>query len=289
MARLGVALVNVSMGNPYARPHVIRPFEYPPPDGYETPEHPLIGVDRHFRLTAADPAGLTPTCRSSAAATATCRSICSTPGRRTCATAASPSSASAGRRCRSRTSPGSPAGARPARPQARLPDLQLLHRPDAGQAQRTGPVRHRLPAVRQGGVRADLGRGPTGPAWGPGLTIERPGWPGRSERTSMPRYPTALAPGHARTGARFALATPEDQHHNHSDDSEAIGDALEIVGCGGRGRGAGRRRRPGGGAGGRCGAKVKGWRKGKGWGWVWGKDDEIGSLNALTDQAAPRR
>src|SRR5690606_10893843 len=50
MAKLGVALLNVSMGSPYATPHVIRPFEYPPPDGYETPEHPLIGVDRHFRL-----------------------------------------------------------------------------------------------------------------------------------------------------------------------------------------------------------------------------------------------
>ena len=50
MRRLGVALVNVSMGNPYASPHIIRPFEYPPPDGYHTPEHPLIGVDRHFRL-----------------------------------------------------------------------------------------------------------------------------------------------------------------------------------------------------------------------------------------------
>ena len=50
MARLGVALINVSMGNPYASPHIIRPFEYPPPDGYQTPEHPLIGVDRHFRL-----------------------------------------------------------------------------------------------------------------------------------------------------------------------------------------------------------------------------------------------
>jgi 2,4-dienoyl-CoA reductase-like NADH-dependent reductase (Old Yellow Enzyme family) len=50
MQRLGVAMVNVTMGNPYATPHVIRPFEYPPPDGYETPEHPLIGVDRHFRL-----------------------------------------------------------------------------------------------------------------------------------------------------------------------------------------------------------------------------------------------
>ena len=50
---LGVSLVNVSLGNPYASPHLLRPFEYPPPDGYETPEHPLIGVDRHFRLTAA--------------------------------------------------------------------------------------------------------------------------------------------------------------------------------------------------------------------------------------------
>jgi 2,4-dienoyl-CoA reductase-like NADH-dependent reductase (Old Yellow Enzyme family) len=50
MVKLGVALVNVSMGNPYATPHVIRPFEYPPPDGYQTPEHPLVGVDRHFRL-----------------------------------------------------------------------------------------------------------------------------------------------------------------------------------------------------------------------------------------------
>src|SRR6266849_5711515 len=52
MARLGVSLVNISMGNPYASMHVIRPFEYPPPDGYESPEHPLAGVDRHFRLAA---------------------------------------------------------------------------------------------------------------------------------------------------------------------------------------------------------------------------------------------
>ena len=43
----------MSIGNPYASPHLIRPFEYPPPDGYETPEHPLRGVDRHFRLTGA--------------------------------------------------------------------------------------------------------------------------------------------------------------------------------------------------------------------------------------------
>lgn len=49
---LGVALVNVTLGNPYASPHLIRPFEYAPPDGYETPEHPLIGVARHLRLAA---------------------------------------------------------------------------------------------------------------------------------------------------------------------------------------------------------------------------------------------
>jgi 2,4-dienoyl-CoA reductase-like NADH-dependent reductase (Old Yellow Enzyme family) len=53
LEKAGVQLVNVSAGNPYASPHLLRPFEYPPPDGYETPEHPLIGVDRHFRLTEA--------------------------------------------------------------------------------------------------------------------------------------------------------------------------------------------------------------------------------------------
>ncbi len=29
---------------------------------------------------------------------------------------------------------------------------------------------------------------------------------------------------------------------------------------------------------------IKGWKKGKGWGWIWGKDDEVGSLNAMTPQ-----
>jgi NADPH2 dehydrogenase len=53
MRKLGVQLVNVTMGNPYAQPHVLRPFETPPPDGYESPEHPLVGVDRHFQATEA--------------------------------------------------------------------------------------------------------------------------------------------------------------------------------------------------------------------------------------------
>ncbi len=47
---LGVSLVNIALGNPYAQPHYGRPFEYAPPDGYATPEHPLVGVDRHFRI-----------------------------------------------------------------------------------------------------------------------------------------------------------------------------------------------------------------------------------------------
>jgi NADPH2 dehydrogenase len=49
----GVAAINVTMGNPYANPHVVRPAEFPPVDGYDAPEHPLIGVLRHFEATAA--------------------------------------------------------------------------------------------------------------------------------------------------------------------------------------------------------------------------------------------
>jgi len=46
----GVALINVSAGNPYANPHVVRPAEHPPVDGYHAPEHPLLGVLRQFRI-----------------------------------------------------------------------------------------------------------------------------------------------------------------------------------------------------------------------------------------------
>lgn len=53
MHKLGVDLVNIALGNPYAQPHFGRPFEYPPPDGYESPEHPLVGVDRHFKCAEA--------------------------------------------------------------------------------------------------------------------------------------------------------------------------------------------------------------------------------------------
>ena len=46
----GVKLINVSMGSPYYNMHYGRPFERAPIDGYESPEHPLVGVDRHFRI-----------------------------------------------------------------------------------------------------------------------------------------------------------------------------------------------------------------------------------------------
>jgi NADPH2 dehydrogenase len=46
----GVGMINVSAGNPYANPHVVRPAEFPPVDGYHAPEHPLLGVARHFRI-----------------------------------------------------------------------------------------------------------------------------------------------------------------------------------------------------------------------------------------------
>jgi 2,4-dienoyl-CoA reductase-like NADH-dependent reductase (Old Yellow Enzyme family) len=46
----GCELLNVSLGSPYYNPHIGRPFEKPDEGNYEQPEHPLIGVDRHFRI-----------------------------------------------------------------------------------------------------------------------------------------------------------------------------------------------------------------------------------------------
>ena len=44
--------MNISLGVPYYNPHVGRPFEKPDEGNYEPPEHPLIGVARHFRIAA---------------------------------------------------------------------------------------------------------------------------------------------------------------------------------------------------------------------------------------------
>jgi NADPH2 dehydrogenase len=48
----GVKLLSVSMGSPYYNPHVTRPFEKPDEGNYEQPEHPVLGVNRHFRIAA---------------------------------------------------------------------------------------------------------------------------------------------------------------------------------------------------------------------------------------------
>ncbi len=48
LASLGVALVNLSCGSPYYNPHIQRPAYYPPSDGYQPPEDPLVGVARQI-------------------------------------------------------------------------------------------------------------------------------------------------------------------------------------------------------------------------------------------------
>jgi 2,4-dienoyl-CoA reductase-like NADH-dependent reductase (Old Yellow Enzyme family) len=45
---LGIRLVNITLGSPYYNPHLTRPALYPPSDGYQPPEDPLIGVHRHL-------------------------------------------------------------------------------------------------------------------------------------------------------------------------------------------------------------------------------------------------
>jgi NADPH2 dehydrogenase len=46
----GLELLNISLGSPYYNPHIGRPFEKPDEGNYLPPEHPLLGVERHFRI-----------------------------------------------------------------------------------------------------------------------------------------------------------------------------------------------------------------------------------------------
>ena len=48
---LGIRLVNISAGSPYYNPHIQRPAMFPPSDGYQPPEDPLIGVARQMEVT----------------------------------------------------------------------------------------------------------------------------------------------------------------------------------------------------------------------------------------------
>jgi NADPH2 dehydrogenase len=48
-SELGVKIVNLSAGSPYYNPHIQRPALYPPSDGYQPPEDPLVGVARQIQ------------------------------------------------------------------------------------------------------------------------------------------------------------------------------------------------------------------------------------------------
>ncbi len=51
LRELNIRLVNISAGSPYYNPHIQRPALYPPSDGYQPPEDPLIGVARQIEVT----------------------------------------------------------------------------------------------------------------------------------------------------------------------------------------------------------------------------------------------
>jgi NADPH2 dehydrogenase len=49
---LGVFCVNLTVGSPYYNPHIQRPAIFPPSDGYQPPEDPLVGVARQIQTVA---------------------------------------------------------------------------------------------------------------------------------------------------------------------------------------------------------------------------------------------
>ncbi len=49
---LGIRLINLTAGSPYYNPHIQRPAIYPPSDGYQPPEDPLIGVARQIKVVS---------------------------------------------------------------------------------------------------------------------------------------------------------------------------------------------------------------------------------------------
>jgi NADPH2 dehydrogenase len=51
LQEMKIHLVNVTAGSPYYNPHIQRPALYPPSDGYQPPEDPLIGVARQMDAT----------------------------------------------------------------------------------------------------------------------------------------------------------------------------------------------------------------------------------------------
>ncbi|HHW08624.1 MAG TPA: NADH:flavin oxidoreductase [Firmicutes bacterium] len=49
----GVFMVNLTAGSPYYNPHIQRPALFPPSDGYQPPEDPLVGVARQMAAVKA--------------------------------------------------------------------------------------------------------------------------------------------------------------------------------------------------------------------------------------------
>lgn len=47
---LGIEFVNLSAGSPYYNPHIQRPAMFPPSDGYQPPEDPLVGCVRQIEF-----------------------------------------------------------------------------------------------------------------------------------------------------------------------------------------------------------------------------------------------
>jgi NADPH2 dehydrogenase len=52
LAELGIKLVCITAGSPYYNPHIQRPAFFPPSDGYQPPEDPLVGVARQIGVVA---------------------------------------------------------------------------------------------------------------------------------------------------------------------------------------------------------------------------------------------
>jgi NADPH2 dehydrogenase len=52
LEELNVELVNFTAASPYYNHHFTRPAYFPPSDGYEAPEDPLVGVARHINIAA---------------------------------------------------------------------------------------------------------------------------------------------------------------------------------------------------------------------------------------------
>ncbi len=50
LEQLDIRLVNLTAGSPYYNPHIQRPAFYPPSDGYQPPEDPLVGVARQMGM-----------------------------------------------------------------------------------------------------------------------------------------------------------------------------------------------------------------------------------------------